>query len=317
MFSLCYNYKENNFYKEDDRRLKMKKFPFYKNQVLPDVFNKPEHNYNNLDELLKWLEDAKRTNKTIKVYSDTVDSSTGLVELSFGEEYDKKVRGYVERNDVTYHLDNTGEVHIGRCIDCLDNYIGVKVKEINYDSTNDYYKVKCSRKDAVKEVHDKYNSDIEKGILTANMMVKGHVTGMDYNKVYVDIGGDVTAILGVADISKAYVADPADVFNIGDKVELVIKKIYANPIKTSLSRAMLLPGWESIDEKYKVGKIVPGIVKNRIATGIFVELDESFEGLADFPANDQKYEFGDRVKVRINVIDKKREKIKLKIIGNR
>ena len=80
---------------------------------------------------------------------------------------------------------------------------------------------------------------------------------------------------------------------------------------------MLLPGWESIDEKYKTGKIVPGIVKNRIATGIFIELDESFEGLADFPPNAEKYKYGDRVKVRINVIDKKREKIKLKIISNR
>ena len=80
---------------------------------------------------------------------------------------------------------------------------------------------------------------------------------------------------------------------------------------------MLLPGWDTIDEKFKAGKIVPGIVKNRIATGIFIELDESFEGLADFPPNAQKYQYGDRVKVRINVIDKKREKIKLKIIDNR
>lgn len=295
----------------------MYKFPFYKKQVLPDVFNEPHEGFKTLGNLIKHLEDAKSKNKTIQAYSDTVDATTGLVELSFGEEYDDKIRGYVEREDVTYLKEDSNKVHIGRCIDCLDNYINIKVKDIVYDEKNDFYKVKCSRKDAVKEIHDMYNKDIENGKLTANMMVKGNVTGMDYNKVYVDIGGDVTAILGVADIAKSYVAEPSDIINIGDKVELVIKKIYANPIKTSLSRAMLLPGWDTIDEKFKTGKIVPGIVKNRIATGIFIELDESFEGLADFPPNDQKYKYGDRVKVRINVIDKKREKIKLKIIDNR
>ena len=295
----------------------MSKFPYYKNQVLPDVFNEARERFKTLESLIKHLEDAKSRNKTIQVYSDTVDATTGLVELSFGEEYDDKIRGYVEREDVTYLKEDSNKVHIGRCIDCLDNYINIKVKDIVYDEKNDFYKVKCSRKDAVKEIHDMYNKDIENGILTANMMVKGNVTGMDYNKVYVDIGGDVTAILGVADIARSYVADPSDVINIGDKVDLVIKKIYANPIKTSLSRAMLLPGWDTIDEKFKAGKIVPGIVKNRIATGIFIELDESFEGLADFPPNAQKYQYGDRVKVRINVIDKKREKIKLKIIDNR
>lgn len=295
----------------------MNKYPFYKEQVLPDVFNKPSKSFKTQEELLKYLKTAKTTKKTIQIYSDTIDSVTGLVELSFGEDYDDKIRGYVERDDVTYLKEDSDKVHIGRCIDCLDNYISVKVKDIEYDNENDIYKIKCSRKDAVKEIYDKYNKDITSGKLTANMMVKGYVTGMDYNKVYVDIGGDVTAILGIADIARSYVANPSDIISAGEKIELVIKKIYANPIKTSLSRSMLLPGWESIDTKYKTGKIVPGIIKNRIVTGIFIELDESFEGLADFPPNDQKYKYGDRVKVRVNAIDKKRKKIKLKIIDNR
>ena len=202
----------------------MSKFPYYKNQVLPDVFNEAHEGFKTLESLIKYLEDAKSRNKTIQVYSDTVDATTGLVELSFGEEYDDKIRGYVEREDVTYLKEDSNKVHIGRCIDCLDNYINIKVKDIVYDEKNDFYKVKCSRKDAVKEIHDMYNKDIENGILTANMMVKGNVTGMDYNKVYVDIGGDVTAILGVADIARSYVAEPSDVINIGDKVDLVIKK---------------------------------------------------------------------------------------------
>ena len=63
----------------------MKKFPFYKNQVLPDVFNKPSNGFKSLEQLLKYLENAKKTKKTIQVYSDTVDSITGLVELSLAK----------------------------------------------------------------------------------------------------------------------------------------------------------------------------------------------------------------------------------------
>ena len=39
----------------------------------------------------------------------------------------------MERDDVTYLKEDTNKVHIGRCIDCLDNYIGVKVKNVKYD----------------------------------------------------------------------------------------------------------------------------------------------------------------------------------------
>lgn len=296
----------------------MSEFPYYKNQVLPDSLNRPEKlKYNTLEQLLNYLENAKHKNITIYPYCNSVDAETGLVELVFDENYSLQVKGYIERNDVTYVLDDHGEVHIGRCIDCLDNYVGVKVKSIKHNKKDDVYEVKCSRKDVVKEIHDIYNNDIKNNVFTKNMLVKGLVTGMDDSKVFIDIGGDVIGILGVADISRAYVKEPSEVVNIGDVLDLCVKQIYADPIKISLSREMLLPGWDEIDKKYKVGKIVPGIIKNRIATGIFVELDESFEGLAEFPANGQKYNYGDRVKVKINVIDKKRQKIKLKIITNR
>lgn len=296
----------------------MKDFPYYKNQVLPDILDELNiYDFDDINVLLDFLKKAKDANKTIIGYCTSVDSITGLVELIFDEEFSDKIVGYIEKDDVTYITNKDGTVHIGRAIDCLDKFIKVKVKDITYDEENDTYKVKCSRKDVVKPIHDMYMNDIKSGVLAPNMKVKGIVTGMDSTRVFVDIGGDVTGILGVADIARAYVVDPSDVLSLGDELELVVKIAQVEPFKLSLSRKMLLSGWDEIDKKYKVGKIVPGIVKNRIPTGIFVELDECFEGLADFPPFEKNLKFGDRVKVRINVIDKKREKIKLKIISNR
>lgn len=285
------------------------KYPLYKNQVFPDKLNTEQTIFKNYEDAINKLKKAIQTKETIYAYCYSADDTTGEVELMFNDL--NNIIGYIKLEDITYD-----KVHIGRAVACVDNIIGVKIKNIEEDEDG-FVKVKCSRKDVVKEISDKYNSDIEHEIFKEGLIVKGIVTGMDFNKVYVDIGGDVTAILGVADISRVYVREPSDIIKYGETLDLVVKKIYSNPIKVSLSRAMLINGWESIDKRFKVGKIVPGIVKNRIATGLFIELNESFEGLAEDIPVDIKYNYGDRVKVNILTIDKKREKIKLRIVQNR
>lgn len=291
----------------------MSKYPYYKNQIVPDKLNDTPTFFQDEVDLLNKLSKAKGSNETIYGFCYSVDRKTGEIEISFIEDnYD--IIGYVLLEDIAYKENE--EVHIGRGIDCVDSIIGVKILDIE-DEVDGLIKVKCSRKEVSREIHDKYNNDIKHGTLKEGLTVKGIITGMDHNKVYVDIGGDVTAILGVADISKVFVRQPSDILEHGQVLDLVVKKVYADPIKVSLSRSMLLSGWESIDRRFKVGKIVPGIIKNRMATGLFVELSESFEGLAEDIPVGVKYNYGDRVKVNILTIDKKREKIKLRIIENK
>lgn len=292
----------------------MSKFEKYVNQVLPDDFNQSPTVFKDKEDLLAKLTRAKENNETIYGYCISTHKDTGELELEFmpGED----VFGYVELEEVTYK--GSGEenkVHIGRAIDSVDKVVGVKIREID-DSDPSFIRVTCSRKDHVLEMEKKYNEDIEKGLFKENMTVVGRVTGVDSTRVFVDIGADVTAILGVADISRVYIKHPAEKYEVGQKVELAVKKIYSNPIKVSLSRAMMLPGWESIDKRFSTGKIVPGIIKGKIPTGVFVEISESFEGLAEDLPEGKAYNYGDRVKVSILTIDKKREKIKLRVIEN-
>lgn len=287
----------------------------YPNQVLPEVLNKECTEFANYADALNKLKKAKIDKTTVYAYCFSGDPKTGRLELSFYEDMDNALLGYVTLQEVTYN-EKENKVHVGRSIDSIDQYIGVKILEIE-EQADGRVDVKCSRKDAAKEIHDMYNRDIDNGVFTAGQTVTGVVTGMDFGKVYVDIGGDVTAILGVADISRVYVKEPSDVIKVGQVLELGIKKLYSNPIKVSLSRAMLQSGWETIDKRFKVGRIVPGKVKNFISTGVFIELNECFEGLAEDLPSGQKYNYGDKVKVLILNIDKKREKIKLKVIENR
>lgn len=294
----------------------MNKQIYYENQVLPHQLSDNETTFNDLmddKELLKRLQKAITTKETIYTYCESSDVKNGITELSFIE--NSNIIGYILLNDITYD-----KVHIGKANSCVGYNIGVKIVQIE-EENNGFIRVRCSRSEVLKEIHDMYNSDIEKEILKEGQMIKGIVTGMDFNKVYIDIGGDVTAILGVADISRVFVRDPSEVIQVGQVLELAVKKVYPidgdKPMHISLSRAMLQNGWENIDRRLKVGKIVPGIVKNRMATGIFIELSESFEGIAEDIPVGVKYNYGDRVLVNILTIDKKRHKIKLRIIQNR
>lgn len=290
----------------------MKKFPRYEGQVLPDKLNTYRDTFTNDTNLLEQLKEAKKKNTTVYAYCYSSDTKTGTAYLEFLE--GSLITGYIPREEITYLLEQEGKVHVGRSNGCVDNLIGVKILDI--EENDDKIAVKCSRKKVVEAVMNKYNKDIESGVFKEGMLVKGIVTGMDFNKVYIDIGGDVTAILGVADIARVYVREPSDLIEHGEVLDLVVKKAYAHPIKVSLSREMLLQGWESIDSKFKVGRIVPGIIKNTMPTGIFIELSESFEGIAEEIPTWKKLKYGDRVKVHILHIDKKREKIKLRIIKN-
>lgn len=290
----------------------MKALERYKNQVLPDDLNEVDLSLE--DNILPKLKKAMERKETVYAYVLSADVDTGELELSFSNDYN--ILGKVDLAEVTYKT--TGRkntVHIGRSIDTVGKTIGVKVLDID-ESNENLTIVHCSRKAYVEEIANKYNSDIEKNNFRSNMIVEGVITGMDLNKVFVDIGGDVTAILGVADIARVYVKDPSERYKGGERVILAVKKVYANPIKVSLSRAMLLPGWESIEQRFSVGKIVPGKIKNKISSGVFIELNESFEGLAEEMPHGKKYNYGDKVKVCILTIDKVRFKIKLKIIEN-
>lgn len=181
----------------------MTKYPYYENQVLPDSFNTEETNFTNHQDAVTKLKQAIKSRKTIYAYCCSADEKTGKIELLFNGL--NNIIGFALLEDITYV-----KLHVGRGIDCVDKIIGVKIKEVE-EKDDGFVKVKCSRKEVVLDIHNTYNDDIKNGIFKSGLKVKGRVTGMDFNKVYVDIGGDVTAILGVAEISRVYVKQPSDI----------------------------------------------------------------------------------------------------------
>ena len=287
----------------------------YGNQTLPDeiCFSLNDDSPINDTEVIRMLVKAKREGTILSGYCSK-GLSTGDLEI----ELSKNMKGIIPRNEVTYKVEKDGEVHLGKCSGRVGMNVQFKVKDIKEE--NGDFQIILSRKDAVEEVKNRYINELKEG-----MIVKGVVTGIQSWGAFVDIGGDVDGIISVGDVARVFINNPSEVLSIGEIVEVLIDRIEEvelnngeKTIHLVLNRKSLMPSFSEIEKYYRAGETVPGRVKKIIDSGIFVELNESFEGLADFTVdengNTRKFNYGEKIRVKIHSINMEKEKIRLRIL---
>lgn len=280
----------------------------YANQMKPEeIILGLNENDNATDaEILKELKNAMHTNKTLSGYCIQCDED-GSLEIQLGE----RIKGIIAREEVTYRVEKDGLVHLGKCQGRVGLYVPFKVKHIKLEEDGSVTAI-LSRKEAVEEVRQRYVKELKVGDV-----VDGVVIGIQGYAAWLDIGGDVSGILSIRDITRVPIAHPSEILKVGQAVTVVVTEVEAKPeggLTISFSRKELLPKFEEIDKYFKQGTTVLGRVKKIWDTGVFIELSEAFEGLADFVPG-KTFKYGDKVRVKIELIDKKRTKIKLRIIG--
>src|ERR1035437_9041230 len=135
---------------------------------------------------------------------------------------------------------------------------------------------------AVLEEEERANKDKRYTEVKEGETVQGTVRSLTDYGAFVDIGG-VDALLHVADISWARINRPADVLTVGQQVAARVLKVDPAKHRISLGLKQLLPHpWELVEEKYKAGDRVRGVV-TRVADFVaFVELEKGIEGLIHF-----------------------------------
>lgn len=279
----------------------------YANQLIPDEIKVDfEEDNSNDAEIIKELRKAMETKKTLSGYCVQA-LEDGTLEIKLGN----NIRGFIPREEVTYKVEKDGQVHLGKCQNRVGLFVSFKVRGLKQEDNGEIV-VALSRKAAVIEVNERYAKDLKVGDV-----LEGVITGMQPYGAFVDIGGDVSGIVAVRDITKVIISHPSEAIKLGQRVTVVLKSVDKKPdgsLTVTFSREQLLPGWEDIDKYYKQGATVVGKVKNIWDTGVFVELSESFEGLADFVPG-RTFKYGEKVRVKIDVINKERQKIKLRIVG--
>ncbi|MGB3113811.1 MAG: S1 RNA-binding domain-containing protein, partial [Candidatus Omnitrophota bacterium] len=117
-----------------------------------------------------------------------------------------------------------------------------------------------SRKEIVEEKRQG-----EKQALLENMnmgdVVKGVVRNITDFGAFIDIGGGITGLMHITDMSWGRIAHPSEVVSVGSEVEVKVLDFDKKTMKVSLGLKQRTKNpWEKVDEKYPEGTVITGKV---------------------------------------------------------
>lgn len=115
--------------------------------------------------------------------------------------------------------------------------------------------------------------------LTEGEIRTGRITSIRNFGVFVDLGG-ADGLVHLSELSWDRNANPEDLFNVGDEVQVYVMKVDLDTKKIALSIRRASPEeWEQLITRYQVGDVVPGVITKLVAFGAFARLPGPVEGL--------------------------------------
>ena len=111
--------------------------------------------------------------------------------------------------------------------------------------------------------------------------VKGRVVSITDYGAFVELEKGIEGLIHISEMSwTQHIKHPSKIMSANDQVEAVVLSVDKENEKISLGIKQMEPDpWQTIEEKYPVGKDVRGNVRNLTAFGAFVELEEGIDGL--------------------------------------
>jgi len=150
----------------------------------------------------------------------------------------------------------------------------IKVMILKYDRENQKISLgyKQISTDPWAGVEEKY---------TVGKKLRGKVVSITDYGAFIELESGVEGLIHVSEMSWGkYLKHPSKIAAVGDTVEAVVLNIDKEKRKISLSMKQNEPNpWLNIEEKYQVGAVVEGKIRNVTDFGAFVELEEGIDGL--------------------------------------
>jgi small subunit ribosomal protein S1 len=193
--------------------------------------------------------------------------------------------------------------------------IEARVIKLNRKRSN----VVLSRKAVLEEQNaDKKGATLNQ--IEEDIIVEGQIKNLTDYGAFVDLGG-IDGLLHVTDMSWGRLQNPAELFKVGDSVQVKVLKFDRERERVSLGYKQLLPDpWASIEERYPIGKRMNGKVASVADYGAFIELEPGVEGLVHVSEMSwskrvkhpsKLVNVGDDVEVEVLSIDPKARRISL------
>jgi len=138
--------------------------------------------------------------------------------------------------------------------------------------------VVLSRRALLEKEREQMKSQTLAG-LEDSKVVEGIVKNITDYGVFVDLGG-IDGLLHITDMSWGRVGHPSEMFQIGDKINVMVLSFDREHERVSLGLKQLMADpWSKAQEKYPIGTHVKGRVVSLTDYGAFVEIEEGVEGL--------------------------------------
>ncbi|MBI3315894.1 MAG: 30S ribosomal protein S1 [Candidatus Omnitrophica bacterium] len=111
--------------------------------------------------------------------------------------------------------------------------------------------------------------------------IKGRVVNVVPYGVFVELERGIEGLVHVSEISwSKRITNPADIFKVGDTVEVMVLNVDKEHEKISLGiKQTEANPWVGVESRFSVGMKVKGVVRNLTEFGAFVELEEGIDGL--------------------------------------
>ncbi len=193
--------------------------------------------------------------------------------------------------------------------------IEVKILKFDKDSQRVSLGYKQIRPDPWEEVEYKY---------PVGAIVRGKVVSIPDYGAFVELEDGIEGLVHISEMTwNKRIKHPTKVLNLGDVVEAKVLGVDVENKRISLGMRQLEPNpWDVVEERYPVGTIVRGKVRNVTDFGIFVGIEEGIDGLVHIsdlswgqrikhPGD--RFKKGDDVEARVLNIDKENERFSLGI----
>jgi small subunit ribosomal protein S1 len=168
-------------------------------------------------------------------------------------------------------------------VENLEDYVGQTyqflIRQVDARDKN----VVISRRALLSQELQKSKKQFYAGLQIDSMM-DGRITKLMPYGVFVEIHPGVDGLVHVSELSWSRVEDPQTAVSVGDPVRVKVieieKRDASDELKISLSIKQLTDDpWLSMDDRFKVGQTIQGVIERKEKFGYFVTLAPGITGL--------------------------------------
>ncbi|EIM65238.1 30S ribosomal protein S1 [Desulfobacter postgatei] len=154
-------------------------------------------------------------------------------------------------------------------------------------------------------------------------IIEGKIKNITEFGLFIGIDDDIDGLVHISDISwTKRIKHPSEIYKKNDTIQAVVLDIDKANERFSLGiKQTQVDPWETVAERYDVGKEISGVITNLTDFGVFVELEEGIEGLVhvseiskeNIKSPKDHYQIGETITAKVMNINSDERRIGLSI----